>query len=214
MRIGILKVAAMAAVLMLVSAFGAMAQSACPANALSVQGATTCSCASGDTNSPVWGSGPYTADSDICTAARHSGAIGSGGGVVQVVMAPGQSSYPGSAANGVNTSSWAEYNSSFNIFRVQAGILQDCGRMLPGQDVYECSCAAGAPGGAVWGSGPYTDDSNICSAATHAGVIGGGGGMVRVLAAPGLQSYRGSAWNGITTSNYGPWGRSIIFDRN
>ena len=214
MRIGILKVAAMAAVLMLVSAFGAMAQSACPANALSVQGATTCSCASGDTNSPVWGSGPYTADSDICTAARHSGAIGSGGGVIQVVMAPGQSSYPGSAANGVNTSSWAEYNSSFNIFRVQAGILQDCGRMLPGQDVYECSCAAGAPGGAVWGSGPYTDDSNICSAATHAGVIGGGGGMVRVLAAPGLQSYRGSAWNGITTSNYGPWGRSIIFDRN
>jgi len=214
MRIEIFKIAAIAAALMLGSAFSATAQSACPVNALSVQGATTCTCPSGTANSPVWGSGPYTADSNICTAARHSGAIGTGGGVIQVVMAPGQSSYSGSAANGVNTSAWAEYNSSFNIYRAQAGGGQACGRMPGGQDVYVCSCAAGAPAGSVWGSGPYTDDSNICSAATHAGIIGGGGGNVRVLAAPGLQSYRGSAWNGISTSDYGPWGRSIIFDRN
>lgn len=214
MMVEFVKIAAVAAALTVGSALAAMAQGACPANALAVQGATTCTCAAGTTNSPVWGSGPYTADSDICTAARHSGAIGPGGGVVGVVMAPGQSSYPGSAANGVSTSSWAEYNSSFNITRAQAGGGQACGRMPGGQDVYVCSCAAGAPAGSVWGSGPYTDDSNICSAATHAGIIGAGGGMVRVLAAPGLQSYRGSLWNGITTSNYGPWGRSIIFDRN
>jgi len=213
MRIEMFKIVALAVALVFGPAFGAMAQTACPANALSVQGATTCSCAAGGTNSPVWGSGPYTADSNICTAARHSGAIGSGGGMIQVVMAPGQSSYSGSGANGVNTSAWAEYNSSFNIYRAQASSGQACGRMPTGQDVYSCSCAAGAPAGTVWGSGPYTDDSNICSAAAHAGIIGGGG-TVRVLAAPGLQSYRGSLWNGITTSDYGPWGRSIIFDRN
>jgi LCCL domain-containing protein len=214
MRLEILKIATFAVAMMFGSAFGAAAQSTCPDNALSLQGATTCSCALGGTSTAVWGSGPYTADSNICTAARHAGAIGPNGGMIQVVMAPGQSSYPGSAANGVNTSTWAEYSSSYYVYLAQASSIEACGRMPTGQDVYVCSCAAGAPAGTAWGSGPYTDDSNICAAATHAGIISSSGGNVRVLAVPGLQSYRGSAWNGITTSDYGTWGRSITFDRN
>ena len=214
MRVKISRMAALVVALLFGSALSAFAQSDCPANALSLQGSTICSCASGSANSPIWGSGPYTADSNICTAARHAGAIGPNGGMVQVVMAPGQSNYPAIAANGVNPGTWGAYNSSFNVYLAQASSIQACGTMPSGQDVYECSCAAGAAVGTAWGSGPYTDDSNICAAATHAGIISSSGGIVRALAAPGLQSYRGSAWNGITTSDYGAWSRSITFDRN
>ena len=207
------KAAVLAAIFMVIGATGAMAQGACPTNAMSLQGTSICSC-SGATSGAVWGSGPYTADSNICRAAQHAGAIGSGGGMVQVTMSGGMSSYPGSSANGVSTSNWGQCGSSFSVYGVQSGGGQACGRMPQGQDVYVCSCAPGAANGTVWGTGTYTDDSNICAAAQHSGVIGAGGGNVRVLAAPGLQSYRGSNWNGITTSDYGSWGRSIIFDRN
>ena len=68
-------------------------------------------------NGPVWGSDVYTTDSDLCRAARHAGAIGAGGGVVQVTAAPGRSSYAGSTRNGVTTSNWGSYGSSFRVAR-------------------------------------------------------------------------------------------------
>ncbi len=210
------KTLAGAALLAVASTTGAWAQAVCPTNALSLSGTTTCSCPAEYSNSAVWGSGPYTADSNICTAARHSGAVAQGGGAITVTMTAGQANYSGSSAYGVNTSNWGSYGSSYVVARAYAGGGggQACGRMPSGQDVYVCSCAPGGSSGSVWGTGPYTDDSNICQAAIHAGVISAGGGNVRVLRAPGLDAYRGSAWNGITTSDYGNWGRSITFDRN
>ena len=56
---------------------------------------------------PVWGTGTYTNDSSICTAAVHHGLIAfSDGGDVSLREQPGQSSYEGSEANGVT--SWQE----------------------------------------------------------------------------------------------------------
>lgn len=66
--------------------------------------------------------------------------------------------------------------------------------------------------GSVWGTETYTDDSSVCSAAVHAGIINPvEGGRVVIEIAPGEDSYEGSAENGVTSSDYGSWGGSFTF---
>jgi hypothetical protein len=67
-------------------------------------------------------------------------------------------------------------------------------------------------GGAVWGTDVYTDDSIICRAAVHAGVIGSGGGSVRIRAQPGMQSYAGTLRNGVESTRYDSWHGSFRFE--
>lgn len=88
---------------------------ACPANVagLPVGRSITCACPSGLASGSVWGSGPYTADSIVCRAAAHAGAIGYRGGVVRLTLIPGQNAYGGSARNGVTTSNWGRYEKSY-----------------------------------------------------------------------------------------------------
>ena len=64
-----------------------------------------CDCPSEATaTGSVWGSDAYTDDSAICRSALHSGAIGTGGGRVFVVEAPGQDNYPAVTRNSVASS--------------------------------------------------------------------------------------------------------------
>jgi hypothetical protein len=64
----------------------------------------------------VWGTELYTGDSSICTAAVHAGAITvDGGGEVTFTMEPGQTRYEGSEANGVTSSSWGPFRTSFRV---------------------------------------------------------------------------------------------------
>lgn len=86
-----------------------------------------------------------------------------------------------------------------------------CPKTLGNRTELTCTCAGGG-GGTVWGSDLYTDDSDICTAAVHAGAIPASGGTVRVIAEAGMESYSGSTRNGVTTSNYGEWSRTILFD--
>jgi hypothetical protein len=71
------------------------------------------------------------------------------------------------------------------------------------------TCPAGCTSVSVWGTDLYTDDSSICGAAVHVGVIGAGGGNVRVIMDAGAQSYKGSVRNGVTSNNWGAWTRSF-----
>jgi hypothetical protein len=73
----------------------------------------------------------------------------------------------------------------------------------------EVTCPAGCSGEHVWGTDVYTDDSSLCAAAIHAGVIGQGGGRVIVVIEPGATSYSGTTRNGVTTDSYGQWDRSF-----
>jgi hypothetical protein len=75
------------------------------------------------------------------------------------------------------------------------------------------ACSAGGSPGAVWGTDLYTDDSSICTAATHAGRITlAGGGLVTIEMAAGASSYTGSTRNGITSLDYGlAWPCSYVF---
>jgi hypothetical protein len=168
-----------------------------------------CTCTGTETGS-VWGDGPYTSDSNICVAARHAGLLKGGMIEVRAYAAPGQASYPAGAANGVQTSSWGSYGSSFTF---ASGGIAACGSYPGGAGPVICSCD-GSESGPVWGSGPYTSDSNLCVAARHAGAITHEGGVVTVLGLGGLNGYAGSVRNGVTTSGWGSYGESITFDWN
>ncbi|MEV6927718.1 LCCL domain-containing protein [Dactylosporangium sp. NPDC051485] len=82
----------------------------------------------------------------------------------------------------------------------------------PGTTVaYRC-----APNGTiitVWGSGPYTTDSSVCTAAVHAGKItldAGGRVVIKIVAGP--NSYEGTTRHDIATSSYNefPWAFEFV----
>lgn len=65
---------------------------------------------------------------------------------------------------------------------------------------------------AVWGDVVYTDDSSVCTAAVHTGLITlEDGGLVVVEMTEALEAYEGSTANGVTTREYASWGGSFIF---
>jgi LCCL domain len=66
--------------------------------------------------SNVWGTNLYTSGSSICSAAVHQGIISNArGGRVTILIRPGASSYRGTLRNGVKSSSYGEYRSSFSF---------------------------------------------------------------------------------------------------
>jgi hypothetical protein len=75
---------------------------------------------------------------------------------------------------------------------------------------YECP----GPGflNSVWGTDIYTDDSSVCSAAVHAGLITFEvGGNVTIEMRAGETSYAGSESNGVTSGEWGQWHSSYVF---
>jgi hypothetical protein len=182
----------------------------------------SCHCYSSAMTGSVWGTGPYTDDSSICAAALHAGVVRPEGGPVSLRWAHGQSSYPGSRRNGVSSSRWDRWDGSF-VFTspvvVHGGVVQEdrsCGSAdtyRGSREVVTCVCRPEDMSGTVWGSGPYTDDSSICLAAVHAGVIGRSGGTVSFQAQPGRRSFSGSYRNGVETTSYGRWDGSFRFVR-
>lgn len=77
--------------------------------------------------------------------------------------------------------------------------------------VFECPPGKPLPGRVI-GSGPYTDDSSICSAAVHAGAIGAkDGGEVTIEIRPGEVRYAASERNYIRSGGYErSWSGSFV----
>lgn len=70
-----------------------------------------------------------------------------------------------------------------------------------------CICPPGIGLATVWGDATaYTDDSHVCTAAVHAGIVTAqAGGTIAVRPQPGRDSYPASTANGVTTFQYGSW---------
>jgi len=63
---------------------------------------------------------------------------------------------------------------------------------------------------AVFGSGPYTDDSSVCMAGVHAGTITfRQGGRVVIEPRPGQNRYAGSERNGVASRDWGRYDGSF-----
>ncbi|MEO1292557.1 MAG: LCCL domain-containing protein [Pseudomonadota bacterium] len=188
----------------------------CPPNFENRSGTLRCQCAADSFAGTVWGSGLYTTDSSICRAALHAGAVGSQGGAVDVVSAPGQPSYSGTNRNGVTTQNWGAYRASFlfpgGADPASASAVGACPASFTGRvGALQCLCAPAAMRGSVWGSGPYTADSSICRAALHAGATSAEGGVVSLEAEAGQPSYQGTVRNGVQTAPWGAYQASFVF---
>lgn len=206
------------------SSTAAFAQQAitCSTNAQSIAGDAgtqiAVTCPAGCTSGSVWGTGTYSDDSYVCTAAIHAGALTSAGGVTTVQIAAGLSSYPASTQNGVTTSSWGSWGRSFVFVTGATAVTSSCSQNAqsltggPGT-AFRVTCPSGCTTSSVWGTNPYSDDSGICTAAVHAGVIPAGGGTFNLTISPGLSGYPSSSANGVTTSTWGSWGRSFTLAR-
>jgi hypothetical protein len=174
----------------------------------------------------VWGTTTYTDDSSVCAAAVNDGLITiEAGGTVTIEIEPGLASYTGSTRNGTTTESYGKFSGSFvligqPIYNADVGYG---GRgweaaadnfYLPtkkGQLYFYICPPKGSPQD-IWGTGTYTDDSPVCTAAVQEGLITlAKGGYVTIEIEPGASSYAGSTKNGITSLSYGAWSRSYIF---
>jgi len=188
----------------------------------------TVTCTPGGTLGNVWGTDIYSDDSSVCSAAVHAGRINlAQGGDVTAWVHPGRSRYAGTARNGVTSRDFATFPGSFAFTAVVAPEVQ----LPPGVTAFTWSDSATRfraqagervqvfcpPAGrlaTVWGSGPFTDDSSVCTAAVFAGRITlERGGVVRLRVAPGLPQYRGAERNGVTTRDFGSFPGSFEITR-
>lgn len=80
-------------------------------------------------------------------------------------------------------------------------------------DIYEVECPSDCSEGSIWGTDVYTDDSTICTAAAHAGVIElEDGGEFTIFFIDGQDEYEASEQNDIESSSWGSWDISFTFD--
>lgn len=179
---------------------------------------------------PIWGTDVYTDDSSICSAGVHAGAItAENGGTVTVEIRNGESAYRGSIRNKVESFGYGEWEGSFAVLvptkrnsdstnganyliRRRADwkstIAEFRGR-IGTRILVSCPATERLTGG-VWGSEVYADDSSVCLAAVHAGVMTASGGNVLVEIRAGMRNYFGTASNGITSHSYGAWDGSFV----
>lgn len=160
----------------------------------------------------VWGTGIYTDDSDIETAAVHAGVVKDGETkTVRITILPGQKSYVGTLKNGVESSDYDEFDGSFKFNdAVQPTDIDILDGNYLYLDKYRSSIgtvlkirATGTTEGNAWGTGIYSDDSDIGVAAVHAGVLKvGETKIVEITIFPGQSSYVGSLKNGIESHDY------------
>lgn len=172
----------------------------------------------GSNSGIVWGSDIYTDDSDVGTAAVHAGLLKVGEiRSVTVTIVEGQSAYSGSTRNGITTSSYPNWGGSFrfgaNVYSRPLTSSAQAPETLYGVGRIGEMLAynlTGGTSGYVWGTGPYTDDSNLAAAAVHAGVIDPGQtGQVVFKIVEGQSDYAGSSRNGVESRPYSRWERSV-----
>lgn len=98
--------------------------------------------------------------------------------------------------------------------RAESGPWTDTAQEHQGQDgeQFTYRCPAGGPAYPVWGTETYTDDSSVCTAAVHAGLITlEEGGEVTIVIEGAQDSFDGSQANGIISDHWEEWPGSFRF---
>ena len=165
----------------------------------------------------IWGTDVYTDDSSVCTAAVHVGLITlTSGGVVTVEIRPGEASYAASDWNGVSSSSYGSWHRQLRV-PARPGHHR-LGRQRhpparPERPAGQLHLPAGRNSSQpIWGTDVYTDDSSVCTAAVHAGLVTfESGGVATLRIRPGKASYTASDRFGVASNSYGAWDGSFVF---
>jgi microcompartment protein CcmL/EutN len=185
-------------------------------------------CPRDGTAGTIYGTRIYTDDSSICTAAAHAGVITlERGGRVTIEIRGGRSSYESTTRHGITSASWGEYGRSFVVKYAGGRIKRDepdggvtaidwdtnaTGFTGETGQTYTFRCPQGGAAWPIYGTGDYTDDSSICTAAVHAGLISfARGGRVTIEIRGGRSSYQSSTRHGVTSQRWGEYGRGYVF---
>lgn len=180
----------------------------------------TCTCpAQPNPQGNVWGTLIYTTDSNLCVAALHAGAVTRRGGDVTVIPMPGRKVYRFSTRNGITSSRYGEWSSSFRFAGLAPPDPSICPELIEEREDNEtgplaCTCPAEQTvRGPIFGTSTYTADSALCRAALHAGATTRVGGRITVVPMPGQESYQGSTRNGVESSTFDQsWEASLRFE--
>ncbi len=145
------------------------------------------------------------------------------GGKVTIEMRPDVGQYGGSVRNGVRTGDWMEpWTGAYVFVRNHAtvepaiaatGLLQADSWSGQTGRVLTFACEPQFELHTVYGTDVYTDDSYICSAAVHRGLITQKtGGLVTIQLLNGRHSFAASSRNGVTSLALDAWkGHSYTF---
>ena len=184
----------------------------------------TINCTAPGKESSIWGVETYTDDSSICNAAVHVGLITfDDGGEVEIEIAPGKEDYEAGVALDVTSTHYGPWPGSFIFpaappgsgeFDVSPQSWQRTASEYRGKNgtLITLDCSPDGSPGSVYGTDTYTDDSSICTAAVHAGLLTvADGGKVTIEIAPGADSYGGTTANGVTSASYGAFEGSFTF---
>lgn len=118
------------------------------------------------------------------------------------------SPYSAPTAPGTGSLIFSPVPQSSNINMLPDNLVYLMSYRYPGT-IYGVKITTPYSGGAVWGRNPYTDDSDIRTAAIHAGALTPSQtGIVYLYSMGGLSYYSGITRNGISTSSWGSWTNS------
>jgi hypothetical protein len=145
----------------------------------------------GRTTGRVYGSDVYTQDSDLDTAAVHSGQLNNGeAGIVEIEFLEKPASFEASSRNGVSASAYAAAWSAFRFRRLAAARRRSV-------------IARGNNDGLLWGTDVYTLDSDTGAAAVHEGLLKAGElGRLEIALVSTPKRFDGSIRHGVTSQ---PW---------
>ena len=172
------------------------------AAALTACGATTKKVKAEATTVPSTTAAATTTTSSTTTSTEASSTTTSGSSGSSTTAAGSATTTAGGGSGSGTTvvAPKSEWNSNAVIYRGRNGLR------------VRYSCPSSGNAGSVWGTGYYTDDSSVCTAAVHSGLITiAAGGKVTIQIAAGRSSYTGTTRHGIDTSNYGSWSGSYFF---
>ncbi len=181
--------------------------------------AFSCSCSAEATRSgKVFGADVYSDDSSICRAALHAGAVPPTGGPVTVYPVQPLGLYEGYPRHGVGSARAGNHTASFALAVLPADRLSHLPCPVDGTTLrgttrpIHCWCSpTDVLAGDVWGTDLYADESKVCRAAIHAGVLTLNGGIIGLRAEAGEESYTGSVRHQVTSQNHGGAPGSIRF---
>jgi hypothetical protein len=168
----------------------------------------------------VWGTGPYTADSSVGSAAVHAGLLSKGEEKrVGICCADRRATFEGGTANGVTTQAYVGLWDAFT-FDV-SGATPEPKSATPSrcwhdpcmlnkctvQGTTQRLLVTGKAAGNLWGSNPFTDDSDLGLAAVFLGLGAAGDEISVVATCTGAQEAftGGPGAGGVTSASYGYW---------
>jgi len=151
----------------------------------------------------VWGSNPYTCDTDLCRVGIHANQINENGGLYIIAYGGAYINFLPSQKNGILSNAWDSHDIHFLVanknnadFDLESISFNKCGFYIGKCRGKSNGCCYG---GVVFGTNPYHHDSNLCNSALHSGIINEKGGSFLIQSSGPLNRFNGSTSNGITS---------------